>query len=243
MRMILKLLMWLAIVVIVIVAMVYGVDALRTSYLGMLLGMSPSVTQSTPQVVNKGLMVDALKKEPKIMVVEQDYTITFILPNAVRQRMLDMAQNDKTFLDKVSLAKSKLDNFFIGDSIEMTAKGRVVLVVDTKSISTEDVVQDENTITITVPPVRVYDVIVDQDVSVPIERDRGVWLKLMDIDELRNQAQASIRQQIMNQACAQDIMAQGQSAAPDAVSSLIQAVVPDKTIVVNVGTAPCALPK
>jgi hypothetical protein len=91
--------------------------------------------------------------------------------------------------------------------------------------------------------VRVYDVIVDQDVSVPIERDRGVWLKFMDDDELRNQAQASIRQQIMDQACAQDIMTKGQAAAPDTVSSLIQAVVPDKTIVVNVDAAPCALPK
>jgi len=86
-------------------------------------------------------------------------------------------------------------------------------------------------------------VIVNQDTSVPTNRDRGVWLKLMDVDELRNEAQSSIRQQVMDRACAQDIMTKGQAAAQTAITDIVKAIVPDKTIVVNVDTAPCALPK
>jgi hypothetical protein len=197
-----------------------------------------------PIPLDKGAIIDALRVEPKLIVAEQDYTIAFQLSNEVRQRMLDTAKNDTTILDKLAISVSKFENLLGGDNIEMIGKGRVVLVVDVMSMTTEDVVQNGNVITITTPPVRVYDVIVDQEASIPTERDSGLWIKLMDNDDLRNQAQAEIRPQIMNEACKTTLMADGQTAARTAIADLLKLVVPPTmTIEVKVDAGSCALPQ
>jgi Na+-transporting NADH:ubiquinone oxidoreductase subunit NqrC len=202
-------------------------------------------TQSPPAPIalNKNEIVGALKEESQLIVATQDYQFAFALPNEVRQRMQDVAKNNSSLKDVLAQVYASLEDYFVGDYIEMNAEARVVMVVDMGSLQTEDIVQNGDMITITVPPVRVYDVIVNQDTSVPINRDRGVWLKLMDVDELRNEAQSSIRQQVIDRACAQDIMTKGQTAAQTAITDIVKAIVPGKTIVVNIDTAPCALPK
>lgn len=197
-----------------------------------------------PIPLDKGAIIDALRVEPKLIVAEQDYTIAFQLSNEVRQRMLETIKNDKTILDKLAIGISKVENYFVGESIEMVGKGRVVLAVDLKSMTTEDVVQNGNVITITTPPVRVYDVIVDQEASIPTKRDRTFWIKLMDNDDLRNQAQVEIRPLIMKEACKTTLMEDGQTAARTAIANLLKLVVPSTmTLVVEVDAGACALPQ
>lgn len=201
-----------------------------------------------PQPLNKMKIIEPLQRKSYLMVAEQTYTEAFSLSNDVRQKMLDKVVENNTLLEKIipDNVQSKLQAakaYFAGDTIEMIASGRVVTVVDLSTLSTEDVVYDEETITITTSPVRVYDVIVDQKVSIPIARDKGIWLKLMDDDELRNLAQVEIRPVIMKTACGTSIMEDSQAAAKETIVNLVKAIVPGKTVVVNVDTAPCALPK
>ena len=233
----------LALVVIAVVLM-YAIDALRNSPIAAILNMTaPTTTTPAPIPLDKGAIIGALRKESKLIVAEQDYAIPFKLSNEARLRMMDTAKNDKSILDYVSDTKKTIDDVFIGDYIEMVGKGRVVLAVDLKSMTTEDVVQNGDVITITTPPVRVYDVIVDQKASIQTERDSGLWLKLMDNDDLRNQAQAEIRPVIMNEACKTTLMEDGQTAAREAIANLLKLVVPSTmTLVVEVDAGSCALP-
>ena len=92
--------------------------------------------------------------------------------------------------------------------------------------------------------------IVDQEASIPTKRDRTFWLKLMDNDDLRNQAQAEIRPVIMKKACnepltseGKPLMSEGQDAAREAIANLLKLIVPSTmTLVVKVDAGACALP-
>lgn len=245
MKQIMKFLVVVLVLVAIAVGLIYAIDALRNSPIAAILNMTaPTTTTPAPIPLDKGAIIDAFRKESKLIVVEQDYTIPFELPNEVRKRMLDTAQNDASLLNNISNAKIAIDNYFVGENIEMIGKGRVVLAVDLKSMTTEDVIQNDNVITIKTPPVRVYDVIVDQEASIPTKRDRTFWLKLMDNDDLRNQAQAEIRPLIIKKACNEPLMSEGQEAARSAIANLLKLVVPSTmTLVVEVDAGACALPQ
>ncbi|MFP4337660.1 MAG: DUF4230 domain-containing protein [Halothece sp.] len=119
----------------------------------------------------------------------------------------------------------KVGNLKVGTtSLLYIAQGEVRAGVDLSAISTDDVVVNEDSVTVKLPPARILDHKIDVDNSKVYDYDRGFLNLGPDVaPELQTLAQQKTLEKVVTAACDQGILDQARDRAEITVTELLKA--------------------
>lgn len=118
----------------------------------------------------------------------------------------------------------KIGNWVVGETnLLYVARGEVKAGLDLSAITVDDVVIDKDTITITLPPVKILDEKIDVNQSQVYDYDRGFLNLGPDVaPELQKKAQQETLIKIRNTACQQKILDQANQKAVILITELMK---------------------
>jgi hypothetical protein len=161
---------------------------------------------------------------------------------SVRVRSLSRLETTSYTIEKVieaGIEGNSFENLLFGDRLLLIARGNVEAGLDLQQVSEEDIQisPDGTTVTVTLPPVEIFDVTLNNQETRVYDREQGLFAP--ENPNLESQARQVAEDAILQTACDDGIMERTTEDSQQAMEQFLNLLEFEEVVIVSTPAGPC----